>query len=289
MGGGGLGGSFNGGSGSSSPTKRAAPVSRQHSAPLGVVVGKGKSPRRASIGSAGQVGKAGGGPVVSEAIREELENILTSLASSDWKQRDVAIDATEALVEKEGGATLRPLLTKLFDVLTLRLVDSNSKVNKHALEAYQRMLPSLCQGLEGQLAILNQIVNRISPNLASKNKAIRDLSFDSLSKMTGCLDPLSLLQPFTIAAGYGNAKIKESMVLLIAEISGTLFESNYKLAKRHIMPLLGQILGDAKHKADCARLCQALVDHLGEDGLREAASSLPPDKQKLLAKELASC
>eukprot|EP00041_Stephanoeca_diplocostata_P039004 m.1578748 g.1578748 ORF g.1578748 m.1578748 type:complete len:264 (-) comp25313_c0_seq8:1873-2664(-) len=260
----------------------------QRAAPNSATLARGQRQRRTSIGSAGKK-PSSASVTVSEPIREQVEQILTSLASSDWKQRDAAITHAEELVEKEGGATLRPLLTKFFDVLTLRLTDSNSKVNKHALEAYQRMLPTLAPALEGQVPILNQIVNRVSPNLASKNKTIRDLSFDSLGQMTDCLDQLSLLQPFTIAAGYGSAKVKEAMIFLIADIVGTCFDANYKVSKRHVMPLLGQVLGDVKHKSDCARLCQALAEHLGADGVREAAAALPPDKQKQLGKELASC
>lgn len=48
---------------------------------------------------------------------------------------------------------------------------------------------------------------------------------------------------------YGSAKIKEAMIFLIADIVGTCFDANYKVSKRHVMPLLGQVLGDVKHKS----------------------------------------
>lgn len=68
----------------------------------------------------------------------------------------------------------------------------------------------------------------------------------------------------------------------IADICAAAFASNPKLATRQIVPLLGKLLGDAKLKTECAVLSGALVECLGEEGLREAASSLPPAKQTLI-------
>jgi len=77
------------------------------------------------------------------------------------------------------------------------------------------------------------------------------------------------------------------MVQCIADVSSAAFASNPKLATRQIIPLLGRLAGDAKLKAEFAVLSGALVDCLGEEGLREAASSLPPAKQ-LLVKDATS-
>jgi len=227
-------------------------------------------------------------PSMGEALREDLDRLVGELAASDWKARDAALKTVEEMVDRE-GAKLAGGLTRLFDVFTLRLTDSNSKVNRHALETCNHILPRLAEPLAGQAPILVQLIDKLAPNLASKNKPIRDLSLGVLEMMAQTFDNVTLLQPMVNAASYGNAKVMQEMVGFIAGRVAAVFDINAKFAKRQIMPLMGRLLGDAKHKAGCSVLCQALLDCLGNDGLRDAAGLLPPDKQKLLVDVIHAC
>ena len=67
---------------------------------------------------------------------------------------------------------------------------------------------------------------------------------------------------------------------------GPACDSNVKLVKKHVVPLLGQLLGEKKSKRDCDLLCNALLEKLGPRALTDAASSLPPQKLGLLVEHV---
>ena len=82
------------------------------------------------------------------AGQAELDAIYTQLASSDWNTRRDGVTALADLASEQGEALgARGRLLTIFDHLTPRLTDSNSKVNVTALQALQQMVPALRDGL----------------------------------------------------------------------------------------------------------------------------------------------
>ena len=238
------------------------------------------TPRRGGTGGAA-------GQAMRPALQEELDALVTKLTSSDWKERDAAVDMTEEMAAREGGG-LRSGIGRLMDAYAGRLADPNSKVNKKALETYRRMLPDLAPAFDGQGPIVNEIVAKLTPNLASKNKVIRDETSAALEEMFGHLGSAVLLAPLVQAAGFGNSKVKGASLAILTNKVAAFFEESPKVAKRQFVTLVGQLLGDVKQKADLARLLQSLVSYMGVGGVTQAASSLPPNKQKILAAELTA-
>merc|ERR1712146_171763 len=104
----------------------------------------------------------------------------------------------------------------------------------------------------------------------------------AFAEMAELLEPLSLLQPYSSAAGYGNSKVKEGMIVHVCGLVGPACDSSVKLVKKHVVPLLGQLLGDKKSKRECDLLCATLNEKLGREALLSAAASLPPQKKGLL-------
>jgi hypothetical protein len=271
------------------PSARVPVAPRTTSRNGATASGSNRNGTTSSVKRGGRGGNsAGGSAPMSEHLREELEAVTGKLESTDWQARDTALQLVEDLVGRS-GPKLGSGLTKLFDAFALRLTDSNSKVSKHALETCHQILPELADALSSQATILVQLIDNLAPNLASKNKQIRDLSLGALGVMAKSIDNVALLQPLVNAANFGSAKVMQSMVVFISGLLAAVFDTNAKFAKRQIMPLVGRLLGDAKHKSDCGVLCQSLLDCLGDEGLRDAAHSLPPDKKKLLANAIQLC
>lgn len=270
---------------SSSP-KRPVPPKHDPETSSGTPTRKTRT-RVPSARSGAGVRRANSAAPMSPALTEKLNELIATLTSADWKMRDAAVEAAEALVVREGVA-LKPGLGRFFDAFGERLSDSNSKVNRKALESFGRMIPHLSEAFEGQAPLINELVSKISPNLASKNKVISDEAFAALSGMCEALGHGILLPPLANAAGYGTVKTKEMVVALLARRTESFFEDNQKVAKRQFTMLVGQLLGDTKHKSDLTRLCTSLVNLLGVDGVLQAAITLPPNKQKMLETELSS-
>jgi hypothetical protein len=68
----------------------------------------------------------------------------------------------------------------------------------------------------------------------------------------------------------------------VCVLVGPTCNSNLKLVKKHVVPLVALLLGEKKSKRECAMLCGAIVAKIGPSGLLEVASGLPPPKKKLL-------
>jgi hypothetical protein len=227
------------------------------------------------------------GPSLSSASLEELESFVDKLGNSDWKVRDAGVIGMEHLAMRE-GIKMQSALNKLFDAFTPRLADSNSKVNLHALEAFRRFLPAIKDAFGTNHAVVVQVVNKLSGNLASKSSGIRLTSVDTFKDLVVHLEPTLLLQPFAACAVHGTQKVKEGLMPHICKLVDPVCNSNVKLVKKHLIPLLTQLLGEKKDARECATLCGTLLDKMGREALLGAASSLPPNKMKLLETQLTN-
>lgn len=78
------------------------------------------------------------------------------------------------------------------------------------------------------------------------------------------------------------------MIVHVCELVGPACDSNVKLVTKHVVPLLGKLLGDKKSKRECDRLCAVLNEKLGAKAFLDAASSLPPQKKGLLVEHQAA-
>lgn len=269
------------------PLKTPAKDSRRaNSGPSGTPGRIKKTPGRSNSARSAKSGKSNWGPSLSASALEELEGYIDKLGNKDWKTRDEGVIAAEELAIRE-GVKIQSAMNKLFDAFTPRLADSNSKVNLHALEAFRRFLPAIKDAFGPHHAVVVQVVNKLSGNLASKSKGIVQTTADSFKDLTIHLEPALLIQPFASAAGYGTPKVKEGMMDHICVIVGPVCDSNTKLVKKHLMPLVAQLLGEKKSKNECKKLCSALNSKMGRSALLDAASSFPPDKKKLLEAQIA--
>ena len=255
---------------------------------MGRSAGKGRS-----MGAGRSAGASPRRPLSTRSIEpalpaeklEALDDVLQRLGSANWQEREQAIGDMQAMALRETGR-MNKYTTRIFDAYSARLADSNSRVNRAALEAFRRFAPAFRDGFEANIPAVVQLVNKLAGNLASKNVSIREESSGALTEMGVLVDASALLQPYATAASYGVGKVKEAMVAQVCQLVENLGEAPQKQLKKHVMPLLGQLLGDKKSRVECGSLCEALVGRFGRDATLQLASGLPPDKQALLGAAL---
>merc|ERR1711998_299138 len=104
-------------------------------------------------------------------------------------------------------------------------------------------------------------------------------SHEAFRELSANLSLVMLLQPYTNAYSYGNDKIKEGMLEHVMALIGPACDSNVKLVKKYVVPVVGQMLGDKKNKKGCDQICTVLNDKLGKAATQGVFDSLPPQKK----------
>ncbi|XP_065833470.1 TOG array regulator of axonemal microtubules protein 1-like [Oscarella lobularis] len=220
-----------------------------------------------------------------------LTALFKRLSSSDWKERYDAV--TEVLeLSKSSTSAVGNSIVKLFDDFTPRLTDSNSKVNVHALESFEAMVPHLAPYLEPVISLL---VPALSSNLASKNPTICTSARNIIGSLIGLVDNALLIQPFASVVQFGNSKAMPFVTEKLAVLVDSVHPRHPKLVHRHVLPVIWHLVssrgggGGGKPVASLtgeARLAACALIHImyanmGQS-LIDRARHLPPRDQQAL-------
>ena len=171
---------------------------------------------------------------------ETLPPILSWLGSSDWAERMKGLLALQELVEQHGELLVaRGKILIIFDHLTPRLTDQNSKVNVAALQALHRMVPQLREGLSSVAASL---VPALAASLASGNAQVRGCIPTLLDTLLAQMDHAALILPLANCALYGNLKARPAMVDRLRAVSNHLYATKPQLVAKHTLPAAFRLL-----------------------------------------------
>jgi len=239
--------------------------------------------RRSSVGSASDAGAPASS--AGDASLPELDTIFANLASSDWAARKDGVSSLSDLAMAQGEALgARGRLLQIFDHLTPRLTDSNSKVNVAALQALQQMMPALRDGLP---SVASTIVPALGTSLASSNAQVRAITPGVIDALVAGVDHASLIQPFANCALYAKEKARPAMVDKLRELSTSLYPSKPQLVIKHALPTAFRLLEDnrADLKSHTSQLVRTLHTLLGPV-LLEHAQRAPPSVQTRLAENI---
>ncbi|KAL7987426.1 hypothetical protein Chor_006345, partial [Crotalus horridus] len=135
---------------------------------------------------------AHGSSLRSIEIMEQLKELNKQLGAKEFQIR---IDGIALLMDhcKKNPHFVSSNIVQIFDTFTLRLQDSNKKVNQYALESVVTMIPVLKNGFN---PVLLSVVTIVMDNLNSKNSGIYSAAIKVLDTMITYLDNLLLLQIF---------------------------------------------------------------------------------------------
>ncbi|XP_038076737.1 TOG array regulator of axonemal microtubules protein 1-like isoform X2 [Patiria miniata] len=224
----------------------------------------------------------------SEANQETVKDLCKLLSAADWTERLQGITQVQEIAETN-AELITANIVKIFDNYTSRLTDSNSKVNQAALQTMLSMVPRLGEYLG---AVVTGVVPVVSGNLASKNAVICKTSEDILDSIIEHVDKIVLIQPFSSATQYGNARVKPKMVEKLAYLSTQVYPRKQQTVVRNVLPvlwhLLGSLTGSGKVpsgtgnlRASVVKLAKELHSVMGE-ALVQHAGSLPPRQRNTL-------
>ena len=192
------------------------------------------APAAVSITPSGRGGANGSGLA-------ELDAIFANLASSDWATRKEGVTALATLTTEHGELLHGRSLLPIFDHLTPRLSDSNSKVNVTALQSLQQMIPALREGLP---TVASTLVPALATSLASSNAQVRAITPGVLDALIAGVDHGALIQPFSNCVLYSPPKARPAMIDKLRELSSSLYASKPHLVLKHTLPTAFRLLED---------------------------------------------
>ncbi|XP_071787660.1 TOG array regulator of axonemal microtubules protein 1-like isoform X2 [Asterias amurensis] len=224
----------------------------------------------------------------NEGDQETVKDMCKSLSAADWTERLQGINQLQEMAETNKELVASNIV-KIFDNFTPRLTDSNSKVNQAALQTMVGMVPRLGEYLA---AVVTGVVPVVSGNLASKNAVICKTSEEILDSIIANVDKIVLVQPFSSATQYGNARVKPKMVEKLAFLSTKVYQRKQQTVVRNVLPvlwhLLGSLTGSGAVPGGTLNLRGAVntlateLHGLMGDALLQHASSLPPRQHNTL-------
>ena len=147
---------------------------------------------------------------------EPLAGVYCALGSSDWSTRKEGVTRLLGFTQEHGETMCaRGKLLAVFDHLTPRLTDPNSKVNVVALQSLQAMAPSLREGLP---AVASTLVPALATSLASSNAQVRAITPAVLDALLTEVDHAALIQPFASCVLYSPPKARPVMIDKLREL-----------------------------------------------------------------------
>nr|XP_040054780.1 TOG array regulator of axonemal microtubules protein 1 isoform X2 [Gasterosteus aculeatus aculeatus] len=202
---------------------------------------------------------------------EYIQQISGLLGSKDFRERIKGIDQLVADSQHNPKLVINSIYP-LFDAFKARLQESNAKVNLHALESLQKIIPLLKDNLS---QVVNILVPAIMDNhLNSKNNAIYSAAVEAIDALILNLDNVLLLQPFCTKAQFLNGKAKVDLIQKVADLVTALYPRKPQMVEQRVLPLLWHLLGTSTHsgtihgrggsvRGATATLCQALYAQMG--------------------------
>ncbi|XP_060939071.1 TOG array regulator of axonemal microtubules protein 1 [Limanda limanda] len=209
---------------------------------------------------------------------EYIKQIQGLLGSKDFRERIKGINQLVDDCQQNPNMVINSIFP-LFDAFKARLLESNSKVNLHALESLQKIILMMKDNLS---QVLNFLVPAIVDNhLNSKNNAIYSAAVGAIDALILNLDNILLLQPLCTKATFLNGKAKVDLIEKVAGIVTELYPRKPQMVEQKVLPLLWHLLGTTTHsgtirgrsvRAATGNLCQALYTQMGTS-LSECAAS----------------
>ncbi|XP_028306250.1 TOG array regulator of axonemal microtubules protein 1-like isoform X2 [Gouania willdenowi] len=213
-----------------------------------------------------------------------IEQLSGLMGSKDFKVRIQGINQIVADSQNNPKVIISNIHV-VFDAISARLTESNSKVNLHAL----MVLPEIICVLEENMAqVVNTLVPAIVDNhLNSKNNPIYCAAVRAIDALISNLDNTHLLQIFCNKAKFLNGKAKADLIDKVAAIVTNIGNRKPQMMKQRVLPLLWHLLGISTHSSSIHNLCNALYNDMGSE-LTECAMSQPLKIRQTLNKILSS-
>ena len=204
---------------------------------------------------------------------EVLPKLYQQMSSSDWRQRQEALRITVNLVVKNSKSLTRTSdVLSVFDHLTPRLTDNNSKVNLCAVRAMHELIPAVRSHLSG---VLPSFVSALASNLASTNKQIHAAASKAFNILMANVEPTTAFQPVIQIAASSNPRVKAALFDRVTDMLPSVAVQKPSLCARYALPTALRAMDGSNGDLRLAthRLLKQLYRCMGEDMIRSVRTS----------------
>uniref|UniRef100_A0A670Z5N0 TOG array regulator of axonemal microtubules 2 n=1 Tax=Pseudonaja textilis TaxID=8673 RepID=A0A670Z5N0_PSETE len=173
-------------------------------------------------------------------VMEQLKELNKLLVAKEFQIR---IDGITLLMDhcKKNPHFVSSNIVQIFDTFTLRLQDSNKKVNQYALESVVSMIPLLKNGFN---PVLFSVVTIVMDNLNSKNSGIYSAAVKVLDTMITYLDNLLLLQIISSRVRFLTGRALQDITDCLAGLVAVAYPRKPQVVERQILPVLWYFLNN---------------------------------------------
>ncbi|EMP24519.1 hypothetical protein UY3_18444 [Chelonia mydas] len=171
---------------------------------------------------------------------EQLKELNKFLMAKEFQTR---MEGVTLLVEhcKNNPQFVSANIVQIFDAFSLRLQDSNKKVNQHALESAATMIPILKDGLH---PVVVSMVTVVTDNLNSKNSGIYTAAVKVLDTMIANLDNALLLQVFASRVHFISGRAMQDITEHLSALVASVYPRKPQAVERHTLPVLWYFLNN---------------------------------------------
>ncbi|XP_038252399.1 TOG array regulator of axonemal microtubules protein 2 [Dermochelys coriacea] len=219
---------------------------------------------------------------------EQLKELNKLLMAKEFQTR---MEGVTLLVEhcKNNPQFVSANIVQIFDAFSLRLQDSNKKVNQHALESAATMIPILKDGLH---PVMVSMVTVVTDNLNSKNSGIYTAAVKVLDTMIANLDNALLLQAFASRVHFISGRAMQDITEHLSALVASVYPRKPQAVERHTLPVLWYFLNNmigngvlpgrsGNVRTVVCKLAKSLYKEMGHS-LEDHASSQPQHAIKSL-------
>ncbi|XP_039386028.1 TOG array regulator of axonemal microtubules protein 2 isoform X4 [Mauremys reevesii] len=223
---------------------------------------------------------------------EQLKELNKLLMAKEFQTR---MEGVTLLVEhcRNNPQFVSANIVQIFDAFTLRLQDSNKKVNQHALESAASMIPILKDGLH---PVVVSMVTVVTDNLNSKNSGIYtaavrvlDTMIANLGTTESCAELLTdnvlLLQAFASRVHFISGRAMQDITEHLSALVSSVYPRKPQAVERHTLPVLWYFLNNmigngvlpgrsGNVRTVVCKLVKSLYKEMGHS-LKDHASSQP--------------
>ncbi|KAF1328322.1 hypothetical protein FI667_g7007, partial [Globisporangium splendens] len=212
--------------------------------------------------------------IVLEALQKKLE-------SSNWKDRyDALTDTTSFVCTHAKALSESGKIIGLFDGVTKRMEDGNSKVNVYVLECLEKMIPALGNGME---LVLSSFAPALAKNLATNSPKLTTLAHSVIQVLCTHVEAKLLCQHFAVLARHANSRVKPLLIDILDQLASQNDDKNQFALNRYVLPLALELVKEAKSDVKDAnvRLLRALYANLGATMLQSVYRQSTAQQEKI--------
>ena len=220
-------------------------------------------------------------------MEEDIIAALDQTASRDWKARCEGLKAVEGLFAR-GQEVQNNQVVRVFDQLTKRLTDGNSKVVIQSLTTISSVL-HMEDVKERSGMYLNTLVPALAQVLGSTNEKIRGMAHTTVDTLCREIDNTLLIQNMAHCTSQGGVRGKPAMLEKLNAVALDVYPRKPQLVTRHVLPAVLAIVNEksSEIRAASSKVLCTLAYMMGPQ-FYDYTGKLPSHTQKRVRDMLGS-